>query len=82
MRADKTAVQIAEIANAAAADKSLIPGAVKSLNEYPHTARVEVLALVTALETALNLPESSQEDPGDLGKAMDRLTGRTPVNRF
>ena len=65
MRADKTAVQIAEIANAAAADKSLIPGVVNSLNQYPHATRAAIVALVTALETSLN-PESPQDAPGDL----------------
>jgi hypothetical protein len=68
MRADRAAVQITDIANAAAFDKSLIPGVVNSLNQCPHATRAAIIALATALGTAVNLPESSQGAPDDLGK--------------
>jgi hypothetical protein len=49
VRSDSAAAEIADIANVATVDASLIPALVKLLNQYPHSTRVAIAALASAL---------------------------------
>jgi hypothetical protein len=51
VRSDSAAAQIADIANVATVDASLIPALINHLNQYPHATRVAIVALATALGT-------------------------------
>jgi hypothetical protein len=51
VNADRSATQIAAIADVATIDASLIPAAINLLNQYPHETRVAVAALASALGT-------------------------------
>jgi hypothetical protein len=49
--ANSSAAELANIADLAAMDASLIPAVINQLNQYPHSTRVALAALATALGT-------------------------------
>jgi hypothetical protein len=49
--ANSAADEIANIADLAAMDASLIPALISQLNQYPHSTRVALAALASALGT-------------------------------
>jgi hypothetical protein len=51
IKADASAAEIANIADVAAMDASLIPAVISQLNQYSHSTRVAIVALASALGT-------------------------------
>ena len=49
VNADRSSQQIADIANAATVDATLIPALIKLLNQYPHSTRQAIVALAAVL---------------------------------
>jgi hypothetical protein len=54
VKADRVAAQIANIADVAATDASLIPAIINLLNQYPHATRVVIVAFATELASSVS----------------------------
>jgi hypothetical protein len=54
VKADRAAAEIANIADVAVADASLIPAIINLLNQHPHSTRAAVFGFATELASAVS----------------------------